>query len=78
MLPPVVYLEWVDSDHDPGWQDTDKVKAKRVVVPVPSVGFIVCEDDNSITITSSVAPDEVLSPLTIPKNAITKRRKVRL
>jgi hypothetical protein len=74
----VVYLEWLDSESDHGWHETARVQEKRVLLAVRSVGFLICEDGESVTITTSVSPHEVNDPLTIPKVAIVKRRAVKV
>lgn len=70
----VVYLEWLDSVSDPGWTHT-KVTEDLLI---RSVGFIIEENPASITIATSVYGKTQHSPLTIPKIAIKKRRKVAL
>ena len=78
VLKSLVYIEWVDSSvkHSGGsWIDVSKAHATDLTCR--SVGFIVEEDDDSITIAGHVAFDVdcVSGNMTIPKVAIKKRRK---
>ena len=52
--------------------------SERSSLIVRSIGFVVFENKNEITITTSLSPDQVADPLTIPKGAIVRRRRVRL
>ena len=66
-----VYLEWLDSIAIFGWQD--ETAHKEVMKPIKSIGWIVKEDKNSITISTSLGHKDYHSPLTIPKVAVVKR-----
>ena len=73
----MLYLEWVDSssaDRGLVWHD-DEV-SHVTDLKCFSVGFVVKEDANSITIAGHDAGKSVSGQMTIPKRAITKRRKV--
>lgn len=71
----IVYLEWVDSHTVDGWLDKDEVSKDCKASKIYSVGYLVEETDEDITITTSYWDDEIMSPLTIPKSAILKCRK---
>lgn len=70
-----VYLEWLDSASAPSWNYKDEMQKPQTIV---SVGWVVSEDDQAITITTSESSTghACHSPLSIPKVAIKKRRRV--
>lgn len=74
-----VYLEWVDSIMSPGgsWAEIELVK-KRKIDRCRTIGFVVNENKNEITVigSHSHATNEVAGSITIPKCAIRKRRIV--
>ena len=72
----VVIVDWLDSQSYRGWQHQNEgFEPARC----RSIGFVVREDKKSLTLTTSRALDnpDVMDPLTIPKGAITRRRKVK-
>lgn len=83
-MPKVVNVEWVDSIGISGWRSL-----KSIVDDSPyedllheSVGFLVHEDEHSITLTCSRSADksslgQVDSAIRIPKVSIKKRRVIR-
>jgi len=79
-----VYLEWVDAYRTGGPAWIDKRDVEKGSDPLCcSVGFIVCEDKESISIAGGLDGRDlrnsgyVSGNLTIPKSAIRKRRIVR-
>lgn len=75
----VVYLRWVDSaEASHGW-DEPRANRGRAGSRMESVGYVVAEDDESVTL--AVAVDAVnghaLNAVTIWKPAITEWREVR-
>jgi len=69
-----VYIEWVDSSYATGWVDADD---ERKPCEIVTVGLVVRETDDHVTIASSLdANGNPLSPLTIPKVAITEQWEV--
>ena len=74
---PVIYVEWLDSSHTPNWHDFDQTK--HPVDNCASVGFLVDETDDWITIIQSCtnrekeANDQADASMSIPKVAVTKR-----
>ena len=67
----MIYIEWIDSSSVDGWVFTEDFEPK--LQTVESVGFIVHENEEMITISSHRAPNLVHSPFTIPKIAIIRR-----
>ena len=73
----LLYLEWVDSyrmSSGTVWSNQDQAHAKDL--RCTSVGFVLKEDQASITLVAHESGDQVSGQLTIPKCAITKRRRV--
>lgn len=73
----VAYIEWIDSSGRAGWYDIDK---DYDVCIIQSIGYLVSENDNSVTIAASIDYefDNVLSPITIPKCSIKKRKYIKV
>lgn len=71
-----LYLEWEDSCSLGGrvWHDQ---KADVGTSLCKTAGFVIKEDNKSITIASHITPEgDMAGDITIPKRAITKRRVV--
>jgi len=67
-------ITWLDAvGEDTGWIDRETVK-KEVLVPVHTVGFLVSEKEDCITLGMSYEPtnDNIAAYLTIPKLLIVK------
>lgn len=75
-----VYIEWTDSMSINGWQYGKDLTAEYVKpATIVSIGFIIQETVDFITISTSISnSSNVMSPLTITKHAITKRKKLKL
>lgn len=71
----VVYLEWVDSSGQDGWVKKQQALDTSTPSQCRTVGFVLCEDDESVTLMSTVddSHGNVDNPLTIPKFAVTHR-----
>jgi len=69
----MVYLEWIDSMEHQGWLFLDEIKFE--MKPVHSIGWIIKETENSISICSHLTNNDqqCCSMMTIPKLIITKR-----
>lgn len=69
----IVEFFWVDSDRYEGWQDISKDEGAPAELKSDlcfSSGILLSENQRYIKITSSIAPGQRLSPLTVPKVAI--------
>ena len=70
-------IEWVDSYYTAGWKN--RVADLPDADTITSVGIVVRETKQSVTISTSVSSFEnVVDPLTIPKRAITKRTRIKV
>ena len=72
-----VYIEWQDSCSLAGnvWHDNNRHASTSLC---KTTGFIIHEDQNSITIASHIDSNKHMAgDITIPKRAITKRRILR-
>ena len=70
----IEYVEWVDSNSSYGWRypEDDDLPAK-----IKSVGILISEEKSCLTMsTSSSEGGRFLDKITIPKVAISKRRKL--
>lgn len=72
---PLVYVEWVDSSGCSGWRFMSE---SRGIDPVLSIGWLIDDNDEYLTITAHVTTDRNQShgALSIPKCAIRKRKTV--
>lgn len=76
---PLVEIEWADSGSHGMWVDLSEL-TEDFGVECVSVGWLLSENDASITIASHLAldihgvADQASGDMTIPKVAITKRR----
>lgn len=70
-----VIVEWMDSCEKHGWTDVNDAASRTRIV---SVGLLVKKTKKEITISTSYCPQfkNVCSPLTIPRSAIKKMKKV--
>ena len=70
-----VIVEWMDSCEKHGWTNVKDAASKTRIV---SVGLLVKKNKKEITISTSYcrAFGTVCSPLTIPRTAITKMKKL--
>ena len=73
-------VDWIDTCSSHSWQTHEEAMSRRVTV-VESVGFLVVEEKDSITIAESQTRDPDSSPwgctTTIPKTAIIRRKKIK-
>ena len=74
----IVYVEWIDSSRTGGWTSGREAVIPYEKLACESIGFLVNDSEDSITITSSLAMPErgCLNALTIPKCAIRKMHYV--
>lgn len=77
MASKIVRVTWVDSCADFGWRKLASVTPDQYST-IESVGWLVRDDERSITITTSVSSVEsCMDPLVIPKVAIKKMKGLR-
>lgn len=74
----IVYIEWTDSVSVGGnvWTSMESIDNIQLHTCY-SVGFLLKEDDKSITIAGHMGGTQVSGDLTIPKVSITKRKFLR-
>lgn len=74
----LVYVKWRDSHStaEGTWHTKREIVTKAAAVE--TVGWVLKETKNSITLVSSVAPEEVAGDITIPKQNIIKRKRIRI
>ena len=70
-------IDWIDSCSRSGWHDDTTNRASRC----QSIGFVVAEDDQAVTLALSRASEDGMAPwcdaITIPKTAIKRKRNLR-
>ena len=80
--PKVIQLVWIDSATGSSWDDNKNVEelSIAVAVPIQSIGFLIHENKDTLTITQSIDsnPNSNCNRLCIPKVAIKKRRNIKL
>lgn len=71
---PVYRIFWLDSAAPVGWKHPDY---PFEVAAVESVGFLIEKTPKQVTITTSVSDEgNVMDPLSIPRAAITKMKRL--
>jgi hypothetical protein len=81
----LVYIEWLDSAAMHGWQALGEVREHATLVVIQSVGWVIHETDDAITLVAHIHKDVpengdvrlATDPLTIPKGVIRERRVMR-
>ena len=71
----VEWIQWLDSHRGGGWQSPEDIRRS---LTIESLGYLIGEDEHSVTITTSIAIGSgcVIDPLTIPKCSIVERQEV--
>lgn len=76
----IVYVEWDDSAMIYGWQGSADIQDAIKIAKCCTVGFLVGEDKNVLALSLNASVDGRTCPfgeiVSIPKCAITKRRKI--
>ena len=76
--PPLLRVEWVDSDLWSGWQDAEDVQA--ALEPIISIGFKVKEEDGFLYLANSWNPNPRrlawAGVTAIPIRSIVKKRRI--
>lgn len=75
----LVYIRWQDIVSSPAvWQDVKDLKRLKLET-VEEVGFVICENKKTLTISSQLGQDHktVGSGTVIPKSVIIERRKLK-
>jgi len=68
-------IHWIDScHHGSGWVDKDTISPSAAVCV--SIGYVLHEDANFITLAAHLADTQVAGAMSIPKLAITYRMKI--
>lgn len=77
---PKIYVEWIDSAALRGWQHGSTLtESETDLCKIVSIGFLIRESKDYITISTSVSSGgSTMDPLTIPKVAIKKLRRIKL
>jgi hypothetical protein len=72
----VVQVEWLDSvGMTPEWEYKDEVKSLKPVSPT-SVGFLLEDEPDHVTILQTDSENQLLGRLTIPKISITSMKNL--
>lgn len=71
----IIYIEWVDSTSYGGvWKPRDDVEHLQENPVIVSVGVLLRETPQSITVVGHIGSGQVSGEMCIPKVAIKKRR----
>lgn len=77
----IIKIDWVDSyGHTSRWEATEDFKPDKLICT--TVGFLLHENENSISLSASYAPEtentveQVNGIMTIPKSAIVASTKL--
>ena len=73
----IVLVEWADSNFEHGWLSVDQVSG--ILITTVSVGFVVLEDDDSISIAQNKSEiNTFMGVMTIPKSCIMSIKEMRV
>lgn len=74
---PAYQIDWVDSSAPPGWYEIDDTDCDPLVIH--SVGYLMAKTDKGVVITTSVSSysGKAMDPLTIPRCAILKMKRIK-
>lgn len=72
----LVYIEWVDSTSLYGgvWKNIGDIDAMKGPCTITSIGFLLKETKDYVSIAAHVSDSQVSGDMIIPKVAITKRK----
>jgi hypothetical protein len=74
-MPKLVELTWVDTSCLPHWQDEGEIPE---LIKCHTVGYILRDTKRDVTLAFTYSDDRgTISPMTIPKSCITKRRRIK-
>lgn len=66
----IVLIEWRDAQSSPGWHGADELQ--RGLAAIKSVGWLVSESEESVTLAISVGTHAAGDLLSIPKSCIVR------
>ncbi len=74
----IARIVWLDAQGEDGWKSLQEVKDGPHLAQIDSVGFVIREDDTSITLALAIDTTNENSGayMTIPKSCIQLRTKV--
>jgi hypothetical protein len=72
-----VWIHWVDSVSGPRWEDHAS-SVNHDALNIETVGWLVLEDDKTVTVSTSIQRDQVCAPLTIPKCSVVSMKTIKL
>lgn len=73
----IVEIEWKDAVVGSAEKWTDPKQLKNKAMPSKSVGYLMYEDDDVVTVASLVNKNHVGFTLTIPRGMIKKMKEVK-
>lgn len=68
--PKVVEIEWLDSHCNLNWERDEECNPPDLLCT--SIGFLLHEDDESVSITTTLCKHQAFDPLTIPQRAVIR------
>lgn len=75
---PAIYVEWTDSAAIRGWHHEATFLADASPTKIVSIGYLLKETEDFVSITTSIADTgSAMDVLSIPKVAITRRKKLK-
>jgi len=77
----ILKIDWIDSASEHGWLSTQEIKELEGVAKCQTVGYLVKETKELISIAQNRSTDNTHYPfgeiITIPKVAVIKRRELK-
>lgn len=76
--PPILEVIWRDTKLDNGgWETIEDHLRGRHALPSYSVGFVLTDDEEGISLASSIYGDNAAGVVHIPASQVVKRRRLR-
>ncbi len=66
----ILKIQWIDSKYGGGWEFLDEITCKSA--EVETIGYILEENSESITLAHSISDKQCCGKITIPKVCIKK------
>lgn len=70
--PRLVHIEWLDAEHEFGWQDGNDIDTNVDVVPCYSVGWLLAKNKKAVKLCQTWSTDNHAQTLVIPAGMIEK------
>lgn len=71
----ILWVEWVDAVSCAGWTDIEDYQGRNLDL-CESVGFLVHEDEQSLTLAAARSAEQVNATIAIPKACVLRTKRM--